>query len=439
MKKFLIGHILSHFWAIQEAYAYAQLPTLVNMLDGKASEEDFSDKRAAVRSYAYDISAKSSSSTIKNAPSRSIAVITCSGPLMKNDQWCGPEGTAAKVQQLKDASSNPNIIAVIVEMDSPGGTVDGTETFMNAIAETKLVKPVVGFVNGMACSAGYWPLSACSTIILNGKTAMVGSIGTVSSFFDFTTALEKAGVKMHEIYAEAAFSKNLEFREAIKGNYQPMRDNILAPLNNAFVDSIKANRESKLDQKDKRVLSGGTYFGQDAIDAGLADDIGNFEFAIDKAIQLADEQPTASTKPINNQTMKVTFQSTMKSLAAFFGLTPKAEEKTFEKEMTQADWEGINAKLGEVETLSQANAALTETNATLTTANKKATGELATATARVKQLEEENATLKATGEGAGVDPVGEKKESPIVNTTKDDAHLTSFDREAQKQYEESQK
>ncbi len=82
------------------------------------------------------------------------------------------------------AASNPNIAAIVLQIDSPGGEVSGTQQLADVIKSVQ--KPVVAFVDGMMASAALWIGSAADEIIASTPQDIIGSIGTMMSFGDMT-------------------------------------------------------------------------------------------------------------------------------------------------------------------------------------------------------------------------------------------------------------
>lgn len=271
----LINNITRKPWAIDPQYVEGVTPFLVALLDHKYVPWD---KVRSEAPYAVDARSSSSRSGISSATPGSIAVIAMSGPLLKNDQFCGPVGTATIGQWVKEADANVNIDGIILHIDSPGGTVDGTEDLARVIKGTK--KPIVAYVDGMAASAAYWIGSSADEVIANGKTSVVGSIGAMIKMADMQPVLEKAGVKFHEVYASLSTDKNKNYREAVKdGNYTGLINDVLDPLNSMFHSAVRSNRKAKLSE-DENVFSGKTYFAADAKKHGLIDKIGSMDDAM---------------------------------------------------------------------------------------------------------------------------------------------------------------
>lgn len=214
------------------------------------------------------------------APKNSVALIPVHGAVMKYD-YCGAQGTTTLGRWIQEANNHPNIIGTILSIDSPGGSANGTEDFSRLILNSE--KPVVAFTHGMMCSAAYWIGSACKEIIASNNTVMVGSIGTYLTLEDWSDALAQEGIKVHEIYADKSKDKNADVKEAFAGNYTPIKESLINPMNESFLASVKKNRYGK-GLKSAEVLTGKVFMGQQAIDNGLIDRIGTLADAV-KAVQ----------------------------------------------------------------------------------------------------------------------------------------------------------
>lgn len=245
-----------------EEYRQAQFCRSLNMADGAVRPD-----------YYYGF---------KDAPKGSVSMVPVRGAIMKYD-YCGSPGTRTIANWLLEADSNPNIIGHIIEMDSPGGSADGTGDLASVISN--LDKPVVTFSHGLMCSAGYWIGSSAKEIICSNSTNLVGSIGTYMTLEDWRSALEKEGIKLHEIYATKSVNKNLEYREAISGNYDPILKNLIDPFNESFLTAVKRNRKNA--NLSSETLTGKTYLSSDAKNVGLIDHIGNLQFAIQRVKKLS--------------------------------------------------------------------------------------------------------------------------------------------------------
>lgn len=337
-----------------------------------------------------------SNTSLENAPKGSIAVIDIQGALMKNDQYCGPAGMESIGAWIKAADANQNIDGIILKVDSPGGTVDGTEELGNIIKGTK--KPIVGFINGTMASAAYWIGSATDTLIANGATAHIGSIGAMMSFADVQPALEKAGVKFHEVYSSLSGDKNKGFRDARQGDYTDIIGNTLDPLAQMFTDTVNKNRTGKLSTKEN-VLTGKMYFAKDAKKFGLIDSIGTMDDAINFI-----RTNSSTTKKKNMSAIK---QRT--HLNATLGITENhasTDEGVF---LQDSELDTIEASMAASATLQSENARLTAENATVATLQASldaANNTIASNATRITELEAEVATLGAQPAGGGSAPLG---------------------------------
>ncbi len=223
---------LNQPWFIQPEAAEYHALILHKLITGHSSvETSLEDK--PVKEFGYAVNASGQrAGTIQDSKGEAVAVINVIGAIMKYD-YCGAPGTQSMMQALQQANDNPLISAIVLQFDSPGGSVAGTQYFADAIKSSK--KPVVAFVNGMMCSAAMWLGSAASLRISSSNTDVIGSIGTMAAWNNFKGYYEKLGIKTHEVYATGSTNKNLQFREAngdnAKGtpNYEPLIKTWLDP------------------------------------------------------------------------------------------------------------------------------------------------------------------------------------------------------------------
>ncbi|QNF34351.1 S49 family peptidase [Adhaeribacter swui] len=398
----ILSAVLSQAWLIDPIAAEGLLPIVVNMLKqgapaqlGEEPEESESTKPYAlafVNGVSVDAKASTmmSYSSYDDAPAGSIAVTTVSGTMMRND-YCGSPGTNTLGQRIKEADAHPNIGAHLVRFNTPGGTVDGTEAFASIIGQTQ--KPLVAFAESM-CSAGYWAGSGANLIVAAGKTAGVGSIGTMISLASFDKYYKEIGIEVHNIRATKSRDKNQGYYEAMEGKYEKLRTESLDPINEAFLSSVQENREGKLNLKKEDVLTGKVYYGQSIVDVGLADEIGNFDYAVRRAQELAQDHSSSNQTSIHNQEMSIFSKNKFPKLSALAG--KKSEEITAEdiqavnEELTAAGIENAGvisaAQLTAFEAAEKDVTRLTAENKTLTTANTKLTTDLEAANKEVTRL-----------------------------------------------------
>jgi signal peptide peptidase SppA len=216
-----------------------------------------------------------------------VQLIRVEGALMKNN-FCGGAGMESLQQAIRAANLDNTVLSIVLLIDSPGGTVDGTDNLAREIKNS--TKPVVAFVNGMMCSAAYWIGSSADIIICddanNGYNATIGSIGTMYMWKDTTKADEAAGVKTNIVKATKSTNKLAKYEEIKAGNYERLIKE-LDNLNETFLSAVQTNRGDKLNTSDAGVLSGETYDAKAALKVGLIDKIGSLPLAIKTSISLA--------------------------------------------------------------------------------------------------------------------------------------------------------
>ncbi len=123
----------------------------------------------------------------------SVAVVDVQGTLTKAGSSLGGGGTIEMRQAIRKANEDKSIGAIILTIDSPGGTVSGTSDLAAEVANS--AKPIVAYVEDLCCSAAMWVASQCDEIYANNATAIVGSIGTFMGLYDVSQAFEKEGIK----------------------------------------------------------------------------------------------------------------------------------------------------------------------------------------------------------------------------------------------------
>lgn len=341
-------------------------------------------------------------SSFDDAPQGSVAVIPVMGPMMSQD-FCGSLGTQTLGRLTQEADQHPNIAAHVFVFDTPGGTVAGTENFSSIIKGTQ--KPAVSFVQGMMASAGYWAGCSADHVMLGGQTAQVGSIGTMLQYTDSSKADKKAGYKDGMVRADASFDKNEAYLQLLAGNEQPIKDQLLNPLNQVFLSAVQANRAGKLPTgKDaENVLSGKVYLAQDAVAYGLADSIGTFQDAVQLALSMATDPKNGASNTSNSQST-MNLKTKWSAVVAALKVTPETAATTA---LTEAHVEDLNTQLeAQTTALATATSALTAKETELATATSALTTAQASLTA--KETELTAATTKITDLEAKVKEYGKQ-------------------------------
>jgi protease IV len=197
----------------------------------------------------------------------SIARVTIEG-LIRSDQ-----DRVAALERLADSKA----AAVIVHINSPGGTTAGSEQLYDALVQLKAKKPLVVVVEGLAASGGYITAIAADHIVAQ-QTSLVGSIGVLFQFPNFTDLMKTVGVKVEEV-------KSSPLKAAPNG-FEPTSPEARAALDSLVKDSyawfrdlVKARRGMDDALLDK-VADGRVFTGRQAVDLKLIDQLGDEKTAV---------------------------------------------------------------------------------------------------------------------------------------------------------------
>lgn len=255
-----------------------------------------------------------------------VAVMTINGPLFRDDQFCGPKGMLSLEKELKELEASSDVDAIVLDMLCPGGQVPGTETLANTYANIK--KPKVAFGELIASGALYIA-SGSDHIMLSGRNARIGSLGSALNYIDITKKLEKEGIEIIQLVADTSPDKNLHFRNITnKSGQKGIIKETLNPLDNHFMDHVRA----QLPEASEDVMSAKVFFAEEAIELGLAHSMGTLEQAIQLAFDLSEEKKTTSTS-INMNTENQNLQE------------GNPEEENLQNENNQLNLQGDQAEL----------------------------------------------------------------------------------------------
>lgn len=187
-------------------------------------------------------------------------------------------GDQERTKALDNLAQSRNTRAVIVHIDSPGGTTAGSEELHQALRRVAAKKPTVVVVDGLAASGGYMAAMAADHIIVQ-NSSVVGSIGVLFQYPNLTDLLTKVGVKVEEI-------KSSPLKAAPNG-LEPTTAEARAAIEALVVDSYAWFKDivrdrRKLDGEDLgRVADGRIFTGRQAVSLKLADEIGREQEAVD--------------------------------------------------------------------------------------------------------------------------------------------------------------
>jgi capsid assembly protease len=224
-----------------------------------------------------------------------VAIIPMYGVLSKKinviQQMSGGTSTQLIKRDIAKALEDEEVNSILLDVDSPGGTVDGVKELADYIFEVreKADKPIVAYSSNMMASAAYWISSAADQIVVS-DTSEIGSIGVAMVHYDLSKRDEMQGVARTNITAGKY--------KRIAADNQPLSDDGKAYLQDAvdtyyqiFLESVARNREVSIDET-KKMADGRIFIGSKAVEIGLADKVGTME----SAMILAKEMYTYTTE-----------------------------------------------------------------------------------------------------------------------------------------------
>ncbi len=205
-----------------------------------------------------------------------VGILSLHGPMQKEAAPSMDEGasTIALRRQVRQAKADPDVKAVALHIDSPGGTVAGTADLGADVADLAQIKPVYAFIEDMGASAAYWIASQCNAIYAN-PSAWVGSIGVRHAIFDTSEKASKAGVKAHWLVSGDHKAPGAPGSVVTPEQVAVMQDSINRYANQ-FVAAVNRGRKMNLKAGDEPA-DGRMYVGAQARNNGLVDGITTFD------------------------------------------------------------------------------------------------------------------------------------------------------------------
>lgn len=237
---------------------------------------------------------KPSSTAVPYRIVEGTAIIPIHGSLTNRGAWIGSYSGLTSMEglrhQVRSAIADEDVTSVLFDIDSPGGQASGTFETAALIRELSGKKQTIAVIDDTAASAGYALASATSKILIT-PSGVAGSIGVVLMHLDQSRRLDEAGITPSFVYAG---------KKKIDGNqFQPLRENVRKDLQaevdaiyEMFVECVAKGRPN-LSPAAIEATEAAVYIGRAAIEAGLADQIGDLETAL---AELSSRAPTAPNK-----------------------------------------------------------------------------------------------------------------------------------------------
>ncbi|MGH7859641.1 MAG: signal peptide peptidase SppA, partial [Candidatus Binatia bacterium] len=197
----------------------------------------------------------------------------------------GGAGAMDVIDQLRQASEDDGVAAVILRVDSPGGAVVASDEIARAIARLRGRKPVVASMGDLAASGGYYVASQANRVIAN-PGSITGSIGVIAVLPNLEGAAEKLGIRPIVIKSGELKDAGSPFRD-MTAEERALYQRLLDEAHEQFIDAVASGRG--MDTEEVRRLADGRIFsGAQAEASGLVDDLGDLDRAYDFALALAE-------------------------------------------------------------------------------------------------------------------------------------------------------
>ncbi len=208
-----------------------------------------------------------------------VAILPMSGPLFRHanlfTQISGATSYGMLATDLRAAVDDPQVSAIVLNIDSPGGEVRGVNELAKQIKAVRGVKPIVAYVGGQACSAAYWLASACDEIVADE----VSTVGSIGASLGVRLSADRAGEKSYTFVSSQSPLKNAS-PETEAGSAELQR--LVNEYAQVFVDTVAANRGVSVDKVLSDYGQGAVFAGTAAIARGMVDSIGTLEGVIAK-------------------------------------------------------------------------------------------------------------------------------------------------------------
>lgn len=223
-------------------------------------------------------------SSMYAVPTGNVQVIRIIGAITAtSDIFSSTVSSSEVITAIESAEANPNIKAIILEINSPGGTVVGSAEIVEKLKQVE--KPTVAWIREVGTSGAYWVATATDAIVAH-NLSLTGSVGVTGSYLEFTGFMEDYRIG----YVNLSKPENKEigspFRQMTEEEMEIL-DNILEETYNYFLEDVSNNRNIDIEILRENTKKGAIILGKDAYELDLVDYLGGKETAINVTKGLA--------------------------------------------------------------------------------------------------------------------------------------------------------
>lgn len=293
--KFLIADLLATPWALRREVLAGHMQVLARWLDRSAPAVSLSDAPDADRGNAFEARRRESNARVGSIGGGGIAVIPVVGTITQRagmmTEWCGGTSTQQISAALAEALRDEAVGQILMEFDTPGGSVFGVAELGDEIHEAAKTKPVIGVANSLSASAGYWLMSQCSQAYVT-PGGEVGSIGVWMAHEDWSKAMAESGVVTTMVSAG-------KFK--VEGNpYEPLGEDARVFMQSrvddyygAFVKAVARGRGVGVQQVRDGMGQGRVLGAAEALAQGMVDGVA----PVAEVVRGMQRQMKASSRP----------------------------------------------------------------------------------------------------------------------------------------------
>ena len=211
-----------------------------------------------------------------------VAIVRVEGLIISEDEVTAGAPSGVIMRELEKAAADPSVKAIILRVDSPGGTVTGSAQIHEAILA--LEKPVVASMGAAAASGGYYVSAPADHIIARPDTT-TGSIGVIYTLFNAEELMDELGIEVTTLTSGPNKDIGSIWDEATP-EQREILETLVDESYDQFVEIVADGRPDLSVEEVRELADGRIYSGRQALDRGLVDELGNLDDAIAKAAEL---------------------------------------------------------------------------------------------------------------------------------------------------------
>lgn len=276
----------------------AQYALSRGLVDGLLTDEQFSERVAREAGTDPDthgyravdfgpyLTVLRSEESIRKAPDRSVAVVVASGEILDGQHGPGRVGGETLAALLRELRHDDEVRAIVLRIDSPGGSMYASEIIRREVAALRAAgKPVVASMSSVAASGGYY-IAAQADRIFAAPGTITGSIGVFMVLPTFETTLGKLGIT-YDGFGTTELSGAWRLERKLAPEFAAILQSAVNDAYRKFLGVVSQGRERPIEEVDG-IAQGRVWSGTDAKAAGLVDEFGGLDAAVEAAAKLAD-------------------------------------------------------------------------------------------------------------------------------------------------------